>query len=200
MTKTLEQKNRRVLIPLLFILLGMWMLAFASVPLYRAFCKVTGFGGTVKLSESLPTRISERKITVRFNADINPELPWTFTPLQTSVEVHAGEVGLAYYEVENKSPEPLVGIAIYNVTPLKAGKYFNKVECFCFEDQLLNPHQKTTLPVTFFIDPDIDKDPNQKDVKAITLSYTFYKSNNQEIAQKLKRINETKGKKGANNP
>lgn len=195
-----RRRNLNLLMSLVALFVGMLMLSFASVPLYRAFCKVTGFGGTVKLNEALPTRISDRKITVRFNSDINPELPWTFKPLQNSVDVQAGEVGLAYYEVENTSSNPLVGIAIYNVTPLKAGKYFNKVECFCFEDQILNAHQKTTLPVTFFIDPDIDKDPNQNDVKTITLSYTFYKSNNQEIAEKLKWITEKKGKKGARNP
>lgn len=176
----------------------MTMLSFASVPLYRTFCQVTGFGGTVQITENLPTRISDRKLTIRFNADTNPELPWHFKPLQTSVDLRAGEVGLAYYDVENTDNKPVVGIAMYNVTPLKAGKYFNKVECFCFEDQVLEAHQTTTLPVTFFIDPDIDKDPNLSDVKTITLSYTFYKSLNQGIADKLKWIKQTRGIKGAN--
>lgn len=162
------------------------MLSFASVPLYTMFCQVTGYGGTVMRAFEGARRVSDRELTIRFNADVNPELPWEFKPLQKSIKLKAGETGLAYYGVENRADKPIVGIAIYNVTPLKAGSYFNKIECFCFDDRMVVPNNYSDLPVTFFIDPDIDKDPNMKDVNTITLSYTFYRSHNQDLVEHYK--------------
>lgn len=153
-------------------MLGM---AYASVPLYRMFCQKTGFGGTTQVAKSFPERVENRVINVRFNADVNPSLPWSFKPLQTSVDVKVGEVGLAFYEGTNESSEPTVGMATYNVTPAKAGIYFNKVECFCFIEQHMEAGQSSSFPVEFFIDPDIMKDPNCDDIETITLSYTFFK-------------------------
>ncbi len=154
---------------------GMFALSFAAVPLYKMFCEKTGHGGTTHISTSRPTRIENRVMTVRFNADTHPELPWEFTPLQKEVQLKAGEMGLAFYHGKNWSSSPTVGMAIYNVTPHKAGIYFNKVECFCFLEQHLEGNQETDFPVQFFIDPDIVKDPALDDVDTITLSYTFFK-------------------------
>lgn len=155
--------------------MGMLGLAFASVPLYQMFCQVTGFGGTVQKAVKMPERCVDRMITVRFNADTNPSLPWEFKPLQKQVKVKAGELGLAFYKAKNHSNEHTIGMATYNVTPNKTGIYFNKVECFCFIEQHLEPGQETDFPVQFFIDADIADDGKCDDVKTITLSYTFFK-------------------------
>lgn len=158
-----------------FVAVAMLGMAFASVPLYRMFCQKTGFGGTTQVAIAPSTVIGEREITVRFNADVHRDLPWKFRPLQTQIVVKVGENALAYYESENISNEPIVGMATYNVTPDKAGIYFNKIACFCFDEQLLNPKQRVLMPVTFFIDPAFAEDEEMRDVKTITLSYTFFK-------------------------
>ncbi len=157
------------------IVFGMFALTFAAVPLYRMFCEKTGHGGTTQVAKSRPDRIEDRVITVRFNADTHSDLPWDFKPLQKEIKVKAGEVGLAFYHGKNLSPSHTAGMAIYNVTPHKAGIYFNKVECFCFLEQHLEGSQETDFPVQFFIDPDIAKDPTLDDVDTITLSYTFFR-------------------------
>jgi len=162
------------LIILLGLAFGMLALTFASSSLFRMFCEKTGHGGTTQVAKSRPTRIENRIITVRFNADTQPQLPWEFKPLQKEIKVRAGEIGLAFYHGKNLSAHHTVGMATYNVTPHKAGIYFNKVECFCFLEQHLEGSQETDFPVQFFIDPDIVKDPNMVDVDTITLSYTFF--------------------------
>ena len=149
-------------------------LAFASVPLYRIFCQRTGYGGTTQVAVEFPKRVSKRVITVRFNANVGKAFPWSFVPLQKEVRVRAGDQAFAVYHVRNKSDKPLVGMATYNVTPDKAGPYFQKVECFCFLEQTLHAKQSLDMPLLFFIDPDIDKDPALRDVDTITLSYTFF--------------------------
>lgn len=149
-------------------------LSFASVPLYRLFCQVTGYGGTPQISEGAPAEVFDRKITVYFNADINPDLPWSFKPGERSVNVRVGESALTFYTAENTSSEALSGMATYNVTPLKVGQYFHKVRCFCFDEQRLNAGEKVEMPVQFYIDPDIMRDRGMDDVTAITLSYTFF--------------------------
>lgn len=160
---------------LVLTIFAMVGLSFAAVPLYKIFCQVTGFGGTPKVTLDLPNRIEEgREIRITFNADLSWKLPWKFIPQQTEVTVKAGELGLAFYKLVNHADKPVKGIAVYNVTPDKAGPYFNKVACFCFEEQYILPHEELDMPVQFFIDPDIVKDPNLKDVKTVTLSYTFY--------------------------
>jgi cytochrome c oxidase assembly protein subunit 11 len=155
----------------------MLAMAYASVPLYRLFCQKTGYGGTTQVAKTQSTKVVEREITVRFNADTHRNLPWHFRPLQTQIKVKIGENALAFYESENWSDQPICGMATYNVTPDKAGIYFNKISCFCFEEQVLSPQQRVEMPVQFFIDPDFDNDPDLKDVNTITLSYTFFRFN-----------------------
>ena len=169
-------KIKSTVYTLILIMLSMLCLVYASVPLYSIFCKVTGYGGTVKTSKILQNdKIGNTNIKVRFNADINKQLPWKFYPEVSYVTVKPGEQKLVFYRAENLSDKDVSGIAVYNVTPHKAGKYFNKVACFCFTKQTLSPYQKTIMPVSFFIDPAIETDPETSDVKVITLSYVFFK-------------------------
>lgn len=174
-TSKLPTHNKNTLIVLMGILVTMCCLTLASVPLYRMFCQKTGYGGTPQISKrSTGAILRDRVITVQFNATVNPNLPWKFIPSQHQIKVCAGEVGLAFYRAENTSNQAVVGMATYNVTPEKAGIYFNKVECFCFLEQKLEPGQVMDLPVQFFIDPKIVDDPDLDDVTRITLSYTFF--------------------------
>jgi len=171
-----SRKNQTILAGLVVLVGGMTALSFASVPLYRLFCQVTGYGGTPQIAEIHPDAIGKREITVRFNSDVDPKLPWAFQPSQKAVTVKIGEEKLAFFQATNRSDKPVVGTATFNVTPLKAGLYFNKIQCFCFDEQRLNPGESAEMPVSFFIDPDILKDPNLNDVQTITLSYTFFRS------------------------
>ncbi len=180
----MKRSSRSTLIILTVLSLGMLALTFASSALYRIFCEKTGHGGTPKISSLRPSRIENRSFVIRFNADIDPALPWEFRPAQKEITLKAGEVGLAFYEGKNLSPLPTMGMATYNVTPHKAGIYFNKVECFCFLEQHLEGHQETTFPVQFFIDPDIVNDPSLEDVGTITLSYTFFKLKQKDRAKR----------------
>lgn len=149
--------------------------SYAAVPLYRIFCQVTGFGGTTNVAERPSAKISERVVTVRFDATVNG-VPWAFQPVQRSIKTHVGETTLAFYRAENHGSEPVTGTATFNVTPLKAGQYFSKIECFCFTEQRLEPGASVEMPVTFFVDPAIEDDRNLDEVTTITLSYTFYPS------------------------
>lgn len=173
----------RTLYPLLGIVIGMLMLAYASVPLYRMFCKVTGFGGTTREAVVAPGAVSDRIVTVRFNTDTDPKLPWQFTG-PGPVKVRIGETALVAFEARNEAGEATRGTATYNVVPFEAGRYFSKIECFCFQEQRLGPGQSAHFPVSFFIDPAILKDPQLKELSNITLSYTFfsYESANQPRA------------------
>ncbi len=171
----LRSRNRRTGIYAASIIVGMLGLTAASVPLYDLFCRVTGFGGTPQVADSVPGAVADgRTIQVSFNADRDPELPWSFQPLQRRMEVVPGESYLAFYAAENRSDVPIVGRAVYNVTPFKVGGYFAKVQCFCFEEQLLQPGERVEMPVSFFVDPAIFEDDSTKDVVEITLSYTFF--------------------------
>ena len=154
---------------------GMLCFSFAAVPFYSLFCKVTGFGGTTQHALKASESVGSKMITVRFNSDVAPDVPWVFKPEQVSVQVKTGENKLVFYYAENLTEEPFDGMAIYNVTPHKAGKYFNKVHCFCFERQTLKPKEQVIMPVSFFIDPDIETDRETRRVNTITLSYTFFK-------------------------
>lgn len=169
-----SKAKKNTVIFVLFLLAAMTALAFASVPLYRIFCQQTGYGGTTQVAIAPTGDIRNRYVRVQFNADVNPSLPWRFVPLQKEVTVRAGEVGLAFYQAENLSDKPIRGMAVYNVTPEKTGAYFNKVECFCFIEQTLEPHEEVDMPVQFFIDPEFADDPLVDDVQVITLSYTFF--------------------------
>ena len=156
------------------VIVGMLGLTAAAVPLYQLFCQVTGYGGTTQRAEAAPGGELEQTITVRFNADIDPDLPWAFAPEQRQMEVRVGEQNLAFYGARNRSDRPIVGQATYNVTPFKAAPYFSKIACFCFEEQTLQPGEAVDMPVSFYVDPGILSDPNTRDVRTITLSYTFF--------------------------
>jgi cytochrome c oxidase assembly protein subunit 11 len=156
------------------IVVGMLGLTAAAVPLYRLFCQVTGYGGTTQRAEAAPDGEVEQTVTVRFNADVDPDLPWSFAPEQRQIEVRIGEQNLAFYRARNRSDHAVVGQAVYNVTPFKAGPYFSKIACFCFEEQVLRPGEEVDMPVSFYVDPAILSDPNTRDVHTITLSYTFF--------------------------
>ena len=174
-----KKKNRRLAIVLSSVVAGMVGLSYASVPLYNLFCRVTGYGGTTQRAESAPGAAENaRQFTVRFNTDVSPDLDWAFRPAGGAISVKAGEEHLVFFQAANTSHEALVGTAVFNVTPQKAGLYFNKVQCFCFEEQMLQSGQTMDFPVSFFIDPDIAKDRNLDDVKSITLSYTFFPARN----------------------
>lgn len=166
--------SKKLATSIALLILGMVMLTFASVPLYNIFCKVTGYGGTTKYTAIASTKIGTKKIKVRFDANVDKNLPWIFKSEQSEVNVLVGENNLVFYTAENKTDKPIIGTAIYNVTPHKAAKYFNKIQCFCFEEQLLKARQKMIMPVSFFIDPAMEEDKNLQDVDTITLSYTFY--------------------------
>jgi len=176
LAKKSASRNARTGLALSLIVCAMAGLAFASVPLYRLFCQVTGYGGTTQVAEAVPETVSERRITVRFDASVNPRLPWSFEPVDRAVTVHVGEPGLAFYRAVNLSERPVTGTATFNVTPLKAGQYFNKVQCFCFDEQRLEAGEAVEMGVSFFIDPAILDDPNLDDVATVTLSYTFFRS------------------------
>lgn len=177
-----QKSNGRLALVLTGAVVGMVGLSFAAVPLYRVFCQVTGFGGTPQIAESASEQVLQRKVTVRFNADTDRNLPWRFKPVQRSVELHVGEQGLAHYEARNNGKTAIVGTATFNVTPLKAGQYFNKIACFCFTEQRLEPGETVDMPVTFFVDPRLNDDPSMADVTTITLSYTFYRSDEEQPA------------------
>ncbi len=149
-------------------------LAWASVPFYDWFCRVTGFGGATGVAATAPVDILDQTITVRFDASKAKGMPWEFTPVEREMTVRIGETGLAFYEAYNPTDKPVAGQASYNVTPYAAGGYFQKIACFCFEEQVLQPGERIEMPVTFFVDPEIVEDPESKYVHTITLSYTFY--------------------------
>ncbi len=168
---------------------GMVGLAFASVPLYRIFCQVTGFGGTPRIAAAKSVRIGERVITVRFDSNLASGMPWRFQPVKRQIDLRVGEQKLAFYRARNDSGETITGTATFNVTPAKAGYYFNKVDCFCFTEQTLAPGQEVDMPVSFFIDPDIVKDRNLDEVSQITLSYTFFRAKDGPATVTLNKTN-----------
>ena len=166
--------NRVTGIAIASIVVGMVGLSFAAIQLYRAFCAATGYGGTPKVGIAAAPGGNGKSIRVRFNADTNPGLPWLFAPDVTEITVPLGEDRLAAYHAHNKANRPVTGVALYNVTPEKAGKYFHKTACFCFNEQTLEPGQDMSFPLSFWIDPEIANDPNTADVHNIVLSYTFF--------------------------
>lgn len=155
---------------------AMVALSFAAVPLYRAFCQITGFAGTPRIFASAPTGEIDRTITVRFNANVAAGLPWTFTPVQGPMTVKLGETALAEFRARNDGTRPIVGVATFNVTPYKAGEYFAKIACFCFNEQRLEPGEEVVMPVTFYVDPALASDRSTSDVTTVTLSYTFFEA------------------------
>lgn len=175
--------NRKTLFTLIGIGLAMLALGFASKPLYDTFCKVTGYGGTTRIADENLSEILDRKVTVSFDSNVK-DLPWDFEPEQRKMTVQLGQSGLAYYKVKNRSNRPIVGTATFNVTPIKAAPYFIKTECFCFTEQLIQPGEEMSMPVLFFVDPQLDDEKRLADVKNITLSYTFFEVENPTIEVK----------------
>jgi len=165
--------------------------SFASVPLYRAFCQVTGFDGTVRRADIAPDKVLERKLLIRFDANVR-DLPWTFTAEQLSQELKIGETGLAFFKVTNNGDKAVTGRAIYNVVPESAGAYFQKLECFCFDDQTIGPGQTIEFPVVYFVDPKFAEDFETKGKGEVTLSYTFFPSVTAQRAEKRADLDPSK--------
>ncbi|WP_299603645.1 cytochrome c oxidase assembly protein [uncultured Tateyamaria sp.] len=166
-------------------------LAWASVPFYDWFCRVTGFGGTPGISEVASDDILDQTIKVRFDASLERNMPWQFTPEVREMELRIGETGLAFYEAYNPTDKPIAGSASYNVAPYEAGGFFSKIDCFCFEEQVLQPGERVMMPVTFYVDPEIVTDRDAKYVHTITLSYTFYQIDLPEGFAALEQTNDT---------
>ena len=177
--------KRKTVFTLLGVVFTMGALAWASVPLYSWFCAVTGFGGVTQVAEKAGDEILDREITVRFDANTDKSLPWTFKPVEREITLRIGEEGLAFYEAYNPTSQPVAGQATYNVTPYEAGGFFNKIQCFCFTEQVLQPGERVMMPVSFFVDPAIVEDRDAKYINHITLSYTFYRKDLPEAEQAL---------------
>lgn len=174
MERDVDIRNVKTMLAVTGIVCGMVGLAYASVPLYDLFCRVTGYGGTTQVAEQGADKILDREMAVRFDATTSPNLPWTFQPEQREVTLRIGENAIAYYRATNNSDKTITGTATFNVTPQKAGLYFNKIECFCFTEQTLKPGESVDMPVVYYVDPEIDEDPNLDEVRTLTLSYTFF--------------------------
>lgn len=172
-----DPKNRRTGLIALGVALGMLGLGFASVPLYQLFCQVTGFGGTTQRAneaEADAVTIGSTPISVRFDANVDGNMPWKFEPMQVTQEMPIGTRKLAFYRATNTSDKPVTGVASFNVSPQVAGLYFKKIHCFCFNQQTLQPGETIEMPVQYYVDPEIMKDPDGSRIKQITLSYTFH--------------------------
>nr|CAB3233047.1 cytochrome c oxidase assembly protein COX11, mitochondrial-like [Phallusia mammillata] len=176
-----DNTSTNTVIYIVSVLIFMLGMSYAAVPMYKMFCQATGLGGDPKLGHKMDKvesmePIRERRLNIYFNADHHAAMQWNFRPSQKVITVVPGETALAFYTAKNPTDEPIVGIATYNVLPTQAGLYFNKIQCFCFEEQWLNPHEEVDMPVFFYIDPDFDDDPSLADVDDVVLSYTFFKA------------------------
>ncbi|KAF3781422.1 Cytochrome c oxidase assembly protein [Nymphaea thermarum] len=179
-----REGSQSMLLYLFALVVAMVGSTYAAVPLYRKFCQATGYGGTVQRKETVEEKIARhaeegtttsRVLTVQFNADVADGMPWKFVPTQREVRVRPGESALAFYTAENLSSAPITGVSTYNVTPMKAAIYFNKIQCFCFEEQRLLPGEQIDMPVFFYIDPEFEEDPKMDGINNLILSYTFFK-------------------------
>ena len=168
--------KRRTVFKLVGVILFMGSLAWASVPLYDLFCRVTGWGGATDVADAAMDQPLDEQVTIRFDASKANGMPWDFKPEQVKMKIRIGEEGLAFYEAHNPTNRPIAGTASFNVAPYSAGAYFSKIQCFCFEMQVLEPGQTVSMPVTFFVEPEILDDPDARFVKTITLSYTFHET------------------------
>ena len=171
------RRNRRVGLVALGGVATMLGVSFAAVPLYDLFCRMTGYNGTPMLGGGpAPGAVEGRAITVRFNANTHPGLPWRFEPRQAAMPLRIGEEGIAFYVAQNRAAVPVQGVSTYNVTPEIAGRYFHKTACFCFEAQTLAPGQEMDMPLSFWVDPAIAQDPETRDIRSITVSYSFFRT------------------------
>ena len=183
-TQTLDTRNRKTMVQMFALALGMLGLGFAAVPLYDLFCRVTGFGGTTQVASEGEARLASMlgleagapEYSIRFDANTARDLPWEFTPVQVTDTVTIGQRDMAFYTARNTSDRPITGTATFNVEPEQAGRYFNKIQCFCFTEQTLQPGEEIRMPVLYFIDPRALEDENMQGVEQITLSYTFHES------------------------
>ena len=184
MSETVNEakKNTKTLAMLVLLAVGMLGLGFASKPLYDTFCKITGYGGTTRQAVVNSSSVIERDMRVSFDSNVSSDLPWKFKPDVQFVDVKVGQSTLAYYKVTNTANRPVTGIATFNVTPIKAAPYFTKTECFCFTEQTLQPGETVDFPVIFYVDSLIDEEKRNDDVKNITLSYTFFESEQTDLA------------------
>ena len=183
----LAKQNKKVFTLLSIVVVTMVSLAFASVPFYDWFCRVTGFAGTTLTASSGPNVVINKEIKVRFDGSVDRGLEWEFRPVQKEVKLKIGETALAFYEAYNPTDRPIMGTASYNVFPFSAGSFFTKIDCFCFEEQILAPGERVQMPVTFYIDPEIENDRDGKFIEQITLSYTFFE---QEIVDEARLISQ----------
>ena len=167
---------KRTAVQLVGVVVTMASLSFAAVPFYDWFCRVTGFGGTTSVAESGSDVVLDQTVKVRFDASLEQGMPWSFKPVQRSMEVRIGETGLAFYEAHNPTDRPVAGTASFNVYPYAAGGYFTKIECFCFTEQVLQPGETVQMPVSFYVDPAMVDDPEGQFVHEIVLSYTFHET------------------------
>lgn len=204
--RELSEKNKRLGLYAISIVIAVTGVSYASVPLYKVFCQTTGFGGTTKRADSLESVVGtapaekSRPIKIVFNADVSDTTPWKFFPTQPDILVVPGETALAFFTVKNKTDKAVIGVATYNVFPPKAGLYFNKIQCFCFDEQRLKPREEVDMPVFFFVDPEMLNDPSMDNVHEITLSYTFFKTdeeNEEEVQEILRRNPNFPGSGGA---
>jgi cytochrome c oxidase assembly protein subunit 11 len=173
-----QKRHGLVAVALVGLVAAMVGLSFAAVPLYRMFCQATGYGGVPQRAERAPDKVLDRTIRIRFDGNVDGALPWTFAPDQRVMDVKIGEVALAFFKATNKTNSPVSGTAVFNVAPELAARYFTKIECFCFKQQTLAGGASVEMPVTFFVDPKIVDDEDTKNIAEITLSYTFYRSDN----------------------
>ena len=183
--KAYTEKNKTLALYALSAVIGVLGGSYAAVPLYKIFCQATGFGGTVQKADmerakTLTPVKDGRVLKITFNADTSDVMPWKFRPSQKEVRIVPGETALAFFKAVNKSDKPVTGVATYNVTPMRAGIYFNKIQCFCFEEQRLGPKEEVDMPVFFYVDPEFLDDPLMDGIKTLTLSYTFFKTEHEE--------------------
>ncbi len=186
-----SRRNRKVASMAAFGALAMLSLGFASVPLYRMFCQATGFGGTTMratAAQAAAVKTTARPITIRFDGNVTKGLPWEFRPEQVTQDGHIGERKMAFFIAKNTSNRPIVGRAIFNVTPEQTGAYFHKIQCFCFNEQRLEPGEQVRMPVIYYVDPEMLNDPNARDVPEITLSYTFLEAADSAPAPLQKQV------------
>lgn len=174
--------NRKLVVRLVALVVVMGALSWAAVPFYSWFCRVTGFAGTTQVATQGSDRVLEETVRVRFDANVMSDLDWTFRPMQREMTVRIGETAMAYYEAVNNSDQVVTGTASYNVSPDAAGYFFEKIECFCFTEQTLKPGERVEMPLTFFVSPDMVADRDAGRIRDITLSYTFFRSDQQKSA------------------
>ena len=178
-------KKKKTIFYLVFLVLFMTSASFLSVPFYNWFCKVTGYGGATNVAQKESDIISDKVISVRFDASLEKGLEWEVKPVQRNMTLNLGETGLAFYEAYNPTDKPIAAQASFNVVPFSVGNFFNKIECFCFTEQILQPGEKIKMPVSFYVDPDLINNLESKNVTSVTLSYTFYEIDLPETASYL---------------